>query len=98
MQIKIHKSYRDVVAVCDSEILGKYFEEGTNQLDIKESFYKGDELSEKEALKRIKDMAKEDATFNLVGKKAIELALKASIIEEQGIKKISGIPYALVLM
>ena len=28
LYIKVHKSYRTVVALCDSEILGKKFEEG----------------------------------------------------------------------
>ena len=53
MFIRVIKSYRDVVALCDSELLGKKFEEGDFQLDIKESFYKGDEVSEEEASKII---------------------------------------------
>lgn len=98
MLIKIHKSYRDVVAICDKELLGKYFEENNLQLDVKESFYKGEQISEKQAIKIIQDLAKEDATFNLIGEKTINSALKAGIIQQQGIKKISQIPYALVLM
>ena len=98
MFVKIHHSYREVVAICDSELLGKYFEEGEYQLDLKESFYKGDETSEEETLKLIKNFSKEDATFNIVGEKSIQLALKAEIIKEEGIKKIDNIPYALVLM
>ena len=46
MFIKITKSYRDIVAVCDSSILGKKFEQGNLQLDLKESFYKGEEVQE----------------------------------------------------
>jgi len=34
MFIKITKSYRDIVAVCDSSILGKKFEQGNLQLDL----------------------------------------------------------------
>ena len=100
--VKIHKSYRTVVAVCDSDLIGKKFEEefekGIKQLDLRENFYKNEELSYKEVLELIKEQAKEDATFNIVGKDSIKAALEAGIIDKSGIGKISGIPYALVLL
>lgn len=98
--INIIKSYRDVVAICDSELLGKKFEENNLQLEVKENFYKGkegDRVSEKEAEKIIDNMVKEDATFNIVGEKSIALALKKGIITDDGIKTIQGIPCALSL-
>ncbi|HTY43658.1 MAG TPA: DUF424 family protein [Patescibacteria group bacterium] len=98
MFIKIHKSYRHVIAICDSEIVGKKFEEGKFQLDLKESFYKGEEINEEEAIRIMQKMSREDATFNLVGRKTINAAIKAGIIEKHGIKKIKGIPFALVLL
>ena len=69
--IRIIKSYRDVVAICDSDLLGKRFEQGKFQLDVKESFFKGEETDEEKAIEIMKDMSKEDATFNIVGKKSI---------------------------
>lgn len=98
MYIKLHKSYRDVVAVCDSDLLGKFFQEGNKILDIRESFYKGEEKSEKEIIELMIDLAMEDATFNIIGNKSISCALKAGIITKEGIKKISNISYSLVLM
>ena len=98
MFVKIIKSCRDVVAICDKEILGKKFEEGNLQLDVKENFYSGEECSEKEVIEIIQRMSDEDATFNIVGKKSVNAALKAGIIVEEGIKKIQGIPFALVLL
>ncbi len=98
MFINIIKTYRDVIAICDAELLGKYFEQGKFQLDIKESFYGGERYSEEQALEVIKKMSAEDSTFNIVGKKSVNTALKAEIISEGGIKKIQGIPFALVLM
>ena len=97
MFINIIKSYRDIVAICDAELIGKYFEEGQFQLDVKESFYKGDKKSEEEILNTINDMQKEDATFNIVGKKATETALKSGIISKDSIKTIQDIPFALLL-
>lgn len=97
MLIKIHKTYRDIVAIADKELIGKYFEQDKFQLNIKESFYKGDEIPKEKLIPLIQSLAKEDATFNIVGGKSIQTALKAGIIKEQGIKKIAGIPFALVL-
>jgi len=96
--VKIIKSYRDVVAICDAELLGKKFEEGKFQLDIKESFYKGEETSQEKAIAIMRKMSEEDATFNIAGEKSVNAALKAGIISKDGIKKIQGIPFALILM
>ncbi len=98
MFIKIIKSYRDIVAVCDSSILGKKFEQGNFQLDIKESFYKGEEVSEEKVMEIMKAMAAEDASFNIVGQKSVEAALKAKIIFKENIGRVQGIPFALVLL
>lgn len=98
MFVNIIKSYRDVVAVCDKELIGKKFENEEFQLDIKENFFSGEPHSEKEVIEIMKDMMKEDATFNLVGEKSVNAGLKAGIINEEGIKEIRGIPFALVLL
>jgi hypothetical protein len=98
MLLKVHKAYRIVVAVCDSEIAGKRFEEGIKILDIRENFYKGDEKEEKDVIEMMNDLAMEDATFNIVGEKSVQAALKAGIISREGIKTVSGIPFALVLI
>ncbi|OGJ12515.1 hypothetical protein A3K82_03195 [Candidatus Pacearchaeota archaeon RBG_19FT_COMBO_34_9] len=98
MIIRIIKSYRYVIAICDSELLGKKFEEGKSQLDIKESFYGKEEFSEDEAIAIMKRMQKEDATFNIAGKNSVDTAIKAGIIEKEGTKTIQGIPFALVLL
>ena len=98
MFVRIIKSYRDVVAICDSELLGKRFEEGNFQLDIKEGFYKGEEMNEKQILEIIIKMSGEDATFNIVGKKSVDLAINAGIIAREGIKTIQGVPFAMVLV
>jgi len=97
MFVNIIKSYRDVVVICDKELLGKKFEEGKFQLDIKESFYKGKEVNEGISIEIMKKMSAEDATFNIVGEKSINTALKAGIISTKEIGKIKGVPFAMVL-
>lgn len=98
MYVNIIKSYRDVVAICDFELLGKTFESGKFQLDVKESFYKGEEKTPEETLKIMQIMKREDATFNIVGEKSVALALEAEIITEGQVGEIEGVQFALVLL
>jgi len=105
ISLNIIKSYRDVIAACDKEILGKKFEEQSDtrkeivkQLDLKENFYKGELVSEEKAIEIMKRFAREDSTFNIAGKKTIAAALKAGIIEKDAVGSIKSIPFALVLL
>ena len=101
MFVNIIESYRDVVAIADKELIGKNFSEGKRQLDIKESFYKGENselLSEKEVKELIKNFSREDATFNIVGKKSIKCAIEEEIISEESIMTVENVPYSLVLL
>ena len=98
MYLNVIRSYRDVVAVCDKELLGQKFEEGIRQLDVKENFYKGEEVSENEALEIMQRWAAEDATFNIVGHKAVAVALRAEIIEPESVGHVAGIPFVLVVI
>ena len=98
MFYKIHKSYRDVVAICDSDLIGKYFEDGEFQLDIKESFFKGDEVDTEKIKEIISNMQREDATFNIVGEHSVKCAIETDLIKKESVKKIQGIPFALVLL
>ena len=98
MQIKIHKAYRTIIAVSDTGLLGKTFEEGKKCIEIKPSFFQGEEKTKEEIIEILKDMQKEDATFNIVGKESVECALKAGVIKKEGIIMIDNVPVALVLL
>ena len=44
MIVKIHKrDDRTILAVCDSDLIGRTFTEGERQLDLSSDFYKGEE-------------------------------------------------------
>jgi hypothetical protein len=100
LKIKIHNAYRNIVALADAALIGKKFIEDKTgmQIDVKESFYNGEEISEDKAVRMMKIANSDDATFNIVGERAIECALKAGVIDKSGIIKIKGIPHALGLM
>ena len=94
--VKIHESSRKVVAMCDSNLLGKKFVEGNFQLEINNHFYEGKEMSEEEIEKLISVLEKDSPSYNIVGEKSIGLFLKKNLILKEGVKKIAGVPYAMI--
>ena len=98
MQIKIHEGYRKTIALADTNLIGKSFSENIMEIKIRENFFKGEEKNKQETIEILKDMVKEDATFNIVGEESVQTALEAGIIDKKGIIKINNIPIALVLL
>lgn len=96
MIVKVHKTNdgRNIIAVCDSNLIGQKFEENDLQLDLTSNFYKGEERSEEELL----ELLKTAYLVNLVGKKSVEFGIKANIIEKKNIIKIKEIPHAEALL
>jgi hypothetical protein len=96
--IKFHESYRNVIALADSDLIDKKFEEGNKQLDLTTTFYKGKEISLEKAIQTLQIQAEEDSTFNIVGPKSIEVAKKSGIITDENVSTIDNIPFALSLI
>lgn len=96
--IKIHENYRKIVAVCDSDILGKKFEEGKLQLDINEKFYGGKEYEKKKAFKIFQNALNDDACFNFVGKTSIDFGIEAGLIKKENTITIQGVPHAMAVL
>lgn len=91
MIVKVHKREgRTVVAVCDSDLIGKKFEEGDRQLDLTSDFYAGEERDEKE----VGDLIRNADIVNLVGEEAVRLGLEEEVITQDQIIKIDGVPHA----
>ena len=98
MKIKIHDAYRKVVSLCDSELIGQTFEEGIKQIEIRPNFFDGEKKTHDEVIKILKDLDKEDATFNIVGERSVKAAIEAGVIDSSGILTIDNIPIALALL
>ena len=96
--VKVHEYHRRIIAICDAELLGRKLEQDPLQLEINKDFYGGEEVSEKELQDLLEDSVREDATFNIVGERAIAIAIKAGVVGEQGIIRIQGVPHALRLL
>ena len=86
------KSYESFVTVCDSDLLGKKFEDGEEVLDVTESFFKGDLVEEKE----VKELLGEEYNFILVGNGVIGLAQELGLLDEDSVKEVKGVKHAQV--
>tara|TARA_Y100000310_G_scaffold334313_1_gene413845 strand:+ start:987 stop:1283 length:297 start_codon:yes stop_codon:yes gene_type:complete len=98
MKIKIHQSRRNVVAIADSDLLGKTFEEGKRQLDLTTQFYQGSEFTHDQAVELIEKQMQEDSSFNIVGQKSVEAAIQAGLISSENVSTVQQIPFALTLL
>ncbi len=81
-----------LLAVSDSSIIGKTFEDGELRIDVSD-FYRGKECSESEAIRLVKSAT----IVNAVGKGIVALMLKEKIITRGSVLKIKGVPHAQVV-
>lgn len=84
---------RIVLAICDSGLLGKVFEEGKRILDLKSEFYQGEEKTEEE----IQEELTKAYLIHAVGKDSVDLLKKQNLVSENSIIKIADIPHAEVI-
>ncbi len=83
-----------LVAVCDSDIVGRTFREGDLKLEVKESFYGEEEVGEEEVKRALRN-----ATIaNITGNKAVNLAVRIGIIDKNRILYIEGCPHAQMVV
>jgi len=91
ISIKIYKTGEDIlIGACDEKLLGKKFEDGKFQIDVKRDFYDG-KLITSQILKKYL----EDATIaNLVGDETVQSAIDIGLVDPDCVIKIKGIPHA----
>jgi hypothetical protein len=83
---------KTILAVCDKEHLGKTFEDGAIFFEVKEKFYGGNTVSEKE----LEELLEECDSANLFGDKCVGVAIKKGLASEKSVRKISGIKHAQI--
>jgi len=92
--VKEHEHHRrKLLSICDGNLIGKIFEEGSKILNVSRNFYHGEPMFEKDILKLIDD----NTLLNIVGEESINFALKNKLIGKKGVIKIKNIPHALLL-
>jgi uncharacterized protein len=83
-----------VVAICDKELIGRVLREGELVLDLKKhsSFYMGDLTSPENALKAMLSAT----SINLVGERAVGLAIKNGMAEKGRERLVQGVPHVQI--
>lgn len=91
ISIKIYRQGNDILlAACDENLIGKTFEEGKFQIEVKKDFYDGERVTPEILKKLLKDVT----IANLVGDETIRHAIEIGLIDPECVIKIKGIPHA----
>lgn len=91
MIVKVHNTPNGrMLAICDSDLLGKVFDEGDLQLNLSSQFYQGQE----KAAPEIEMLLKDCYMVNVVGKEAVSFLVELEMVDKDNILTIAGIPYA----
>ncbi|MFB6218577.1 MAG: DUF424 domain-containing protein [Halobacteriaceae archaeon] len=82
-----------LVTVCDDEALGETYEDGNVSLTVTEEFY-GGEQADADAVAAALAGA---SVANLVGTRAVELAVEEGFVEEENVLELDGTLHAQFL-
>jgi hypothetical protein len=92
--LNIRKMGRNVLlAICDSNLLGKTLHEGKIVFHIKDEFYNGRKATVDEAVGLINN----STIVNLVGKCCVEKAIAEGFVHPEAVLNIDGIPHAQIV-
>ncbi len=92
--VRIHKGRGDVVlAACDEEILGMTFRGDGMKITVSEDFYNGELIPEEAFVERMKSAS----IMNLVGERAISLAIENGHVSEDCVLIIGETKHAQVV-
>ena len=94
MFLKIHRSpgMGDVVAVCDRELVNTTISNGTLTVTITEAFYGSCPATEAE----VRDALKRAGNINLMGERAVALAIGMGLVSRSGCTTIGNVPHAQI--
>ncbi|MBW2972357.1 DUF424 family protein [Candidatus Woesearchaeota archaeon] len=91
MIVKVHSTPNGkLLAICDSDVLGKRFEEGNRQLNLSSRFYQGEEMEEEAVAK----LLKAGYVVNAVGKRSVALLIRLKLVDKKNVVEVAGVPHA----
>jgi hypothetical protein len=82
-----------LLAICDTDVLGKTLREGKIVFRVKEEFYNGGKVTIEEAV----DMIANSNIVNMVGKNCVEKAIQKGYVHPEAVLNIEGIPHAQIV-
>ncbi|KAF5069702.1 hypothetical protein DSECCO2_230320 [anaerobic digester metagenome] len=95
MLLRIHRSAdnKEVIGLCDRELIGKTYTEGDISISITESFFGNEPALEEEVVRVL--MTSDNIT--IFGHRCVDLATRYGVIEKDSCRLIEGIPYVTIL-
>ena len=95
MYVRIHTHGNErILAACDEEILGMTFEGDGVRITVSEGFYRGESISEEAFVERMKSVT----IMNLVGERAVALAISEGKVSPDSVIEIGGVKHAQVVL
>ena len=91
--VKLHTLGKNILSICDKDILGKTFEEGRKILNLADPFYQGEEKTQEEVM----SMLQSGYILHLTGMQSVKLALDLNLVDPDHILTVQGVPHAEVL-
>jgi len=82
-----------LLAICDTDILGKTLHEGKIAFCVREEFYKGSRVSLEEAVCMIEN----STIVNMVGKNIVRTAIEKGYVHPEAVLNIKGVPHAQIV-
>ncbi|MDK2891976.1 MAG: uncharacterized protein PWQ49_368 [Methanohalophilus sp.] len=81
-----------VLAACDKELIGSKLKKDKICVEITESFYMGDIVSEEKLIEELKCTT----NANLFGEKVIKCAIKCGMVDHGTVIIIDGVPHVQI--
>jgi hypothetical protein len=82
-----------LLAICDTDIVGKTLCEGKIVFHVKEEFYKGSKVTIEEAV----GMIQNSTIVNMVGRKVVKKAIEEGYVHPDAVLNIEGVPHAQIV-
>jgi hypothetical protein len=78
--------------ICDADLLGKKITQDDLTMHISESYYGERFVDEDEA----ESLLKTSSIINMAGAETVSLSIKLGVGSENGVKKVSGVPFLII--
>jgi len=80
------------MGVCDKELVGKTLKHDGMEIVVSEQFYKDKEITENELKEKLKSIE----NINLIGNKAVGVAIQEKLVDEKSVIDLNGIKHASI--
>lgn len=95
MFLRIHRSAdnKEVVGICDRELIGRTLTEGELSILITEAFFGNEPVTEEEVIR----VLKVSDNITMYGERCTDLAISQGLIDQDSCRLVAGVPYITIL-